>query len=370
MINRFIFPLMLVFMLGFVYYFSTITIPFVIAAVLAYVFQPFVGQLEKLYLHRWAGSLIVTATILTVIAVFVVYTGPILYTQLTKLILKVPAYIRELQVLLQQFFDTVSHRIPPEYTTQLQNSIQAVSKDLVTWLFIQTQSAFQGGLTLIHYLSVILLVPVITFYLMKDWTRLLKTVDYYIPPQNKKVVINQARQIDKTLASFARGQALVCLLLAMYYGVTLHVLGVEFGSLVGTLTGVFAFIPYVGAILGFLASMLIAIFQSSAWLFGDAGSVSLFIAVLIVFGVGQFLEGVILSPNIVGHNINLHPLWIMFALFLGGYMFGFAGVLVATPLAGAIGVLVRYAFNRYRDKMHYLYYGKGKRKSHGSDAQA
>lgn len=365
MLNRFIFPLILIFALGFLYYFSAITMPFIIAAGLAYVFQPLVGYLEKIYFPRWAGALVVTFFMLAAVSIFFIYTAPILYEQLTKLIFKIPGYINQLQEIIEDLFNKLNDNIPSEYSAQIQNTIQSVSKDLVAWLFKNTQFAFQGGLTLLHYLTVILLVPVLTFYLMKDWPKLLESTAYYIPPQNKKMVIQQAKKIDLTLASFARGQALVCMILASYYSIALHVLGIDFGALIGSLAGIFAFIPYVGAILGFSVAAAIAFLQASPWLFGDSGSVALFGGVAIVFAVGQFLEGVILSPNIVGKSIKLHPLWIMFALFLGGHMFGFAGVLVATPAAGAIAVLLRYALMRYRDKMHFLYHGYARRRNNG-----
>lgn len=368
MLNRFIFPLILIFAIGFLYYFSAITMPFIIATGLAYVFQPLVSYLERVHFPRWAGALVVTCFMLAAISIFFIYTAPILYEQLTKLIFKVPGYIRQLQELVQTLFNTLNDRIPSEYSNQIQSAIQSISKDLVAWLFANTQFAFQGGLTLIHYLTIILLIPVLTFYLMKDWPKLLESIAYYIPPQNKKMVIQQAKKIDLTLASFARGQAFVCMILAAYYSIALHILGIDFGALIGSLAGIFAFIPYLGAILGFSISAAIAFLQSSSWVFGDSGSVALFGGVAIVFAVGQFLEGVILSPNIVGKSIKLHPLWIMFALFLGGYVFGFPGVLIATPAAGAIGVLLRYALTRYRDKMHFLYHGYARRRSHGPKA--
>ncbi|MDP3936106.1 MAG: AI-2E family transporter, partial [Alphaproteobacteria bacterium] len=340
MLNRFIFPVVVVLGFGFLYYFSYITMPFLIAGGIAYVLQPLVGYLERINIPRWLGALFVTVVMFAAIVVFFVYTAPILYAQLTKLIMKVPAYIGNLQTLIQQAMDVLNNRVPAEYSLQAQQEIQSLSKDLVSWLIGKTQSAFQGGLTIIHYVTLILIVPILTFYLMKDWQKLLDAIRHYIPPQNKKVFIQQTQKIDQTLVSFARGQGLVCLILMAYYSLALHILGLDFGGLIGSLTGLFAFIPYVGAILGFATSGAIAFLQTSSWMFGDSGSLALFGAVTIVFAFGQFLEGVILSPNIVGKSINLHPLWIMFALFLGGYLFGFAGILVATPVAGAIGVVV------------------------------
>lgn len=367
MLNRFIFPFVIVLGFGFLYYFSSITMPFLIAGGVAYVFQPLLGYLERIKIPRWLGALSVTLAMFAIVVIFFVYTAPILYTQLTKLIKQVPGYIANLQTLIQHLMVVLNDKIPVEYSSQVQEGIQSISKDLVSWLLGKTQSAFQGGLTIIHYITLVLIVPVLTFYLMKDWQKLLDTVRHYIPPQNKKVVIQQSQKIDQTLASFARGQAFVCLILMAYYSLALHVLGLDFGGLIGSLTGLFAFIPYVGAILGFATSGAIAFLQTSSWLFGEGGSLALFGAVTIVFAFGQFLEGVVLSPNIVGKSIKLHPLWIMFALFLGGYLFGFSGILVATPVAGAIGVVVRYALNQYRNKMHSLYHEQAKQwRSYGS----
>ncbi|MDP3640991.1 MAG: AI-2E family transporter [Alphaproteobacteria bacterium] len=366
MLNRFIFPVVVVLGFGFLYYFSSVTMPFLIAGGIAYVFQPVVGYLERINFPRWLGALCVTLAVFAIVVVFFVYTAPILYEQLTKLIKQVPGYISNLQTVIQQMMIVLNDQVPAEYSLQVQEGIQSISKDLVSWLLGKTHSAFEGGLTIIHYVTLILIVPVLTFYLMKDWQKLLDTVRHYIPPQNKKVFIQQAQKIDQTLASFARGQALVCLILIVYYSLALHILGLDFGGLIGSLTGLFAFIPYVGAILGFATSGAIAFLQTSSWMFGESGSFALFGAVTIVFAFGQFLEGVILSPNIVGKSIKLHPLWIMFSLFFGGYLFGFAGILVATPVAGAIGVVVRYAFQQYRNKMHSLYHEQAKqRRSYG-----
>lgn len=356
MLNRFIFPSILVSTLVGAYYFSSITLPFIIAAGIAYVFQPIVTRLQIIHVPRWIGALSVMLFLMAILGIFFVYSAPILYLQLTKLIVQMPNYILKLQTLVNNSINLLHDQIPSEYSAQVQKGIQSMSQDVLGWVLGKGQFAFQGGLTIIHYVMLFLFVPVFSFYLMKDWDKLLDTIVYYIPPQNKKVFIQQAQKIDQTLTSFARGQALVCIILMVYYGSALHILGLDFGALIGGLTGMFAFIPYIGSILGFITCATIAFVQTSEWMFGDAGSFTFMGAVTIVFAFGQFLEGVILSPNIVGKSINLHPLWIMFSLFLGGYLFGFAGVLIATPASGAIAVLLRYALNQYRNKMHSLYH--------------
>lgn len=362
MLNRFIFPALLATTLVGAYYFSSITLPFLIAASIAYVFQPLVGHLEQAGVSRWLGALALTLCLLAVLVIFFVYSVPILYAQFAKLILQVPDYIIKLQALMHNGIEILNDQVPLEYSSQIQKGIQSISKDFLAWLLGNTQFAFQGGLTIIHYVLLVLFVPVFSFYLMKDWDKLLNTIVYYIPPQNKKVFIQQTQKIDQILTSFVRGQALVCSILMIYYIVALHILGLDFGGLIGGLTGLFAFIPYVGAIVGFITSATIAFLQTSQWVLGESGSLAFVGAVTLVFAVGQFLEGVILSPNIVGKSINLHPLWVMFSLFLGGYLFGFAGVLIATPAAGAIAVILRYALNQYRNKMHALHHEHAKQR--------
>lgn len=355
--SRFIFPALIVLLILFAYVFSAITLPFLVAAIIAYALQPVVSYVESKYIPRWLGALLLTLVVLAAISVLLIYTAPLVYTQLTKLIVQIPNYIQKLQQLVLGALKNFSHKIPDEYIVELQRSVASSSKSMVAWLVSTTQSIFQSSISVIHYLTMILFVPVLVFYLMKDWPRVLCTLERYIPPQNKKSVIAQLKEIDHTLASFARGQALVCLLLSAYYSFALHILGVDFGALIGGLSGVLAFIPYVGAIVGFSTLAIISILQTSPWLWGDQGSFTLLFAVTVIFAVGQFLEGVVLSPNIVGRSLKLHPLWIMFSLFLGGYLFGFGGVIVATPFAGAIGVIVRHNLKYYRTKMNTLFYG-------------
>jgi predicted PurR-regulated permease PerM len=350
--KKFIVPLVFVCVFVFAYFFSAITAPFIIAAVLAYIFQPIVGLCERVGCPRWLGALLVTVVIVAGVIVFSLYTLPLLYAQLMKLIMKLPVYFAQLKEVLLTLFARINEYVPHVYYDQVQENISAITKDVVPWLFANTQSLFQQGLSLIHYVTLVLLLPVLTFYFMKDWPRLISTIVYYLPPDSKKNIIVQAKEVDRTIAGFARGQATVCLILAMYYGVGLHVVGLDFGFLIGALTGLFAFVPYIGAIVGFSVAATIAWLQFSPWLFGDSGSWALFGVVTAVFALGQFIEGAILSPNVVGRSIRLHPLWIVFALFFGGHLFGLVGVLVATPVAGSLGVILRHALIRYRQNIY------------------
>ena len=180
----------------------------------------------------------------------------------------------------------------------------------------------------------------VAFYLLYDWDRIVAIVDSWIPRDNVEEVRDLSRQIDRVIAAFVRGQSLVGLTLGVFYASGLVMLGVNFGFLIGLCAGVISFIPYVGSTLGFIVSVGIALVQFwPDWIW--------IVATAALFVVGQLLEGYVLQPYFIGNNVGLHPVWLMFALFAFGLLFGFVGLLVAIPAAAAIGVLVRYALTLY-----------------------
>jgi predicted PurR-regulated permease PerM len=182
--------------------------------------------------------------------------------------------------------------------------------------------------------------PVVAFYLLLDYDRIVAKVDGFVPVRNKAVVRRLAGEIDTAIAGFIRGQALVCLLLGLWYGIGLSLIGVNFGLLIGIISGFLSFIPYVGSLSGLVLALGVAIVQFlPEWV--------PIVLTLVVFATGQFLEGNILAPKLVGQSVGLHPVWLMFALFAFGSLFGFVGLLLAVPLAAAIGVLVRYGLEQY-----------------------
>jgi predicted PurR-regulated permease PerM len=189
--------------------------------------------------------------------------------------------------------------------------------------------------------------PVVAFYILLDWDRMLVTIDGWIPIHHRDVVRGLAREIDRAIAGFLRGQSLVCLFLGLWYGVGLSMIGLNFGFLIGISSGFLSFIPYVGSLTALVLSAIIAIVQGwpSWWLF---------LMALGVVGTGQFLEGNVLTPRLVGASVGLHPVWLMFALFAFGSLFGFTGLILAVPISAAIGVLARFALKRYLQSSFYL----------------
>jgi predicted PurR-regulated permease PerM len=210
-------------------------------------------------------------------------------------------------------------------------------------------SLWSGGRAFFQLLSLLIITPVVAFYLLCDWDRVVITVDNCIPLQHRETVRSLARDMDAAIAGFVRGQAVICMILAVFYAIGLTFAGLNFGFMIGLMTGLFSFIPFVGAMTGFLVAAIVAIAQ-----FWPAFTP---IAMVVgVFVLGQALEGYFLSPNLVGRKVGLHPVWLMFSLLAFGYLFGFVGLLIAIPLAAAIAVLVRFSIRKYMESP--LYTGK------------
>ena len=222
--------------------------------------------------------------------------------------------------------------------------------DLVTqgvgWLTTFLRSLWSGGRALVSLFSLVVVTPVVAFYLIYDWHRMIASVDGSVPPRNRETVRRLAREIDAAIAGFVRGQTAVCLVLGSFYAVALTLTGLNFGLLIGLISGVITFIPYVGSMTGLTLALGVAVAQfwpEWTWI----------VTVLAIFLFGQFVEGNVLAPKLVGENVGLHPVWIIFALLAFGYLFGFVGLLVAVPLAATINILIRFALQRYRESALY-----------------
>jgi predicted PurR-regulated permease PerM len=202
------------------------------------------------------------------------------------------------------------------------------------------RSLWSGGQALVSIFSLIVVTPVVAFYLLFDWDRMVATIDSWVPLPHRETVRSLGREINVAIAGFVRGQTAVCLILGSMYAVGLSLVGLSFGLLIGLISGIISFVPYVGSLTGFILALGIAIAQFwPAW-----GPI---LVVAAIFFAGQFIEGYVLSPKLVGESVGLHPVWLMFALFAFGYLFGFVGLLLAVPLAAAVGVLARFALRQY-----------------------
>ena len=214
------------------------------------------------------------------------------------------------------------------------------SGQVASWLLTFSYSLWTGGRALVSFASVLIVMPVVTFYLIRDWHSMIDKVDSWVPLRQRQIVRQLGREIDAAIGGFLRGQLGVCLVLGCYYAFGLMLVGLEFGLLIGLIAGVITFVPYIGSMTGLMIATSVAIAQ----FWPDWKRIAL---VVTIFLVGQFIEGNIVSPKFVGERVGLHPVWLIFAMFAFGYLFGFIGLLIAVPLGAAIAVVLRFALRQY-----------------------
>jgi len=325
---------------------SDILLPFVAGLVIAYLLNPLVDRLERLGVHRLiaALSIIVLAVLAFVVAILLV--APILGSQLSSFIEHIPGYVGKLQTLIiEQSRPWVQKLVGAGFDPEKGMG------DLVTqgvgWLTAFLKSLWSGGRALLSLFSLIVVTPVVAFYLLYDWHKMLRSVDNAVPVQRRATVRRLARECDAAISGFVRGQTAVCLILGTFYAAALTLAGLNFGLLIGLIAGLITFVPYVGSLTGLILGLGVAVAQfwpHWGWI----------LMVAAIFIGGQFFEGNILSPKLVGERVGLHPVWVIFALLAFGYLFGFVGLLVAVPLAATIGVLARFALECYRESSLYI----------------
>lgn len=328
--------------------FRTILLPFIAGMALAYFLDPVADRLERLGLSRLWATVVILVTFVVVFVLSLMIIIPILANQLNEFIQHVPGYITQLQTYITT---TNAAWLPDWLSTQTETIKANFSKYLsegVGFLGTLLAQIWNSGKALVDIASLLVVTPVVAFYLLLDWDRMIAKVDGWIPRHHVATVREIASQLDSTIAGFVRGQGSLCLFLGIYYAVGLSLIGLNFGLLIGFLTGLLSFIPYVGSTVGLVLAAGVALVQF--W----PDYVHLVIVVVFFFS-GQFIEGNILQPKWVGESVGLHPVWLMFALFAFGALFGFVGVLIAVPAAASVGVLVRFALSRYLQSD--LYYG-------------
>lgn len=318
---------------------AEILLPFVAGLAIAYLLTPLTDRIESAGINRLAAALLIITFVVLALVYLILLVAPLLGGQLSSFIDSVPGYVTKLRTLLSD----PSRPWLQKLLGAGINTEKGIS-DLVTqgvgWITTFLKSLWSGGRALVSVFSLVVVTPVVAFYLIYDWHRMVKTVDGWIPVRQRNTVRGLAREIDAAIAGFVRGQTAVCLILGSFYAVALTLTGLNFGLLIGLISGLITFIPYVGSMTGLILALGVAVAQ----FWPDYTSILL---VLGVFLVGQFVEGNVLSPKLVGESVGLHPVWIIFALLAFGYLFGFVGLLVAVPLAATIGVLARFALRRY-----------------------
>lgn len=324
----------------FIYIFSDILLPFVAGMVLAYFLDPVADRLQRLGLSRFAATVLILIAFVIVLVLALIILIPVLATQLADFIARMPSYLSQLQSLITSYDPTWLEQrfgIKADSLHEGLNSLLTSSAGFVSTIM---KSIWDSGVAVFNVAGLFVVTPVVAFYMLLDWDRMVAKVDSWVPRDHVGTVREIAADINTATAGFVRGQGTLCLVLGVMYAIGLTLVGLNFGILIGLFAGLISFIPYVGSLVGLVLSIGVAIVQfwPDYYMIG---------AVAAVFFFGQFIEGNILQPRLVGKSVGLHPVWLMFALFAFGALFGFVGLLIAVPAAAAVAVLVRFSIRRY-----------------------
>ena len=334
---------------GLLWLLSPILLPFVLGMAIAYVLDPLADRLAKRGMSRLSAVLLILGAFVVAFALLLLLIAPLLASQSSAFIGKFPSYAQRIKDLVSDpDHPWLKHIVGDNLGAD--KSVGDLMNQAAGYLTQVLASLWAKGQALISIFSLVVITPVVAFYLLCDWDHMVDSVDRLIPLHRRKTVRGLVHEIDAAISAYVRGQSGVCLILGSYYAVALTMAGLNFGLLIGVVSGLISFIPYVGSLTALVLSLTVAVAQ----FFPEWTHIVIVGGIVLV---GQFFEGNVLSPKLVGHSVGLHPVWLMFALFAFGYLFGFVGLLLAVPLAAATGVLIRFALRRYLESP--LYTGNG-----------
>lgn len=323
-------------LMGVLWLLGDVILPFVLGAAVAYLLDPVADRLERLGLSRALAVAAITTVGLLVLVALALLVIPSIMAQAAALFDAAPRLASDFQSFLGRHLPSIY-----EPGSTLHETLQSLAETIRERGGQLLQTALSSAASLLNIMVLLVVAPVVAVYLLYDWDHMIERIDHLLPRDHAPIVRRLASDIDATLASFVRGMGTVCVILGTYYAVALMIVGLQFGLVVGAVAGLVTFIPYVGAILGGALALGLALFQ----FWGDWLSIAL---VAAIFVSGQMIEGNFLTPKLVGSSVGLHPVWLILALSAFGTLFGFVGMLVAVPLAAALGVIIRFAIAEYQ----------------------
>ena len=326
------------------WFLGDVMLPFLVGGAVAYFLDPLADRLERLGFSRVAATTAISIAALLIFVALSLAVVPTLIRQLAQLVNEAPVMFQNLQTFLLERLPSLQ-----DETSTIRQTLQSIGETIKSQGGELANQVIGSALSLINAVVFLVVVPVVAFYLLLDWDKMVARVDALLPRDHLGVMRRLAREIDTVLAAFVRGQLSVCLAMGVYYSGALMLAGLNFALVVGAIAGAITFIPFVGALLGGALAIGLAIFQ----FWGDWFSIGLVVA---IFAMGQFLEGNVITPRLVGNSVGLHPVWLMISLSVFGAIFGFVGLLVAVPVAAAMGVLIRFALAEYKTSL--LYQGR------------
>lgn len=336
----------LIILIAVLFVLRAVLLPFVAGMAIAYLFDPLVDRLERIKVPRTVATLIVIGGALLVFAAGLVLLLPLLQTQISQFVRSVPDYAAALRDLADRLVAAVSTVLSAEDEARLRAEVGAQLGNVLSGAGGFLEQALVRGLALANLLSLLFITPIVAFYLLRDWDRMVARMAALLPQSHAKEITAQLLAMDRKLAGVVRGQATVGAILGVYYAVGLSLAGLQFGLVVGLGAGIVSFIPYVGSISGFVVAVGLALLQFDSWP-----------PVAVVAGIflaGQAVEGNFLTPKLVGGQVGLHPVWVIFALLAGGSLLGLLGLLLALPAAAVISVLVTFGLDKYRQSLLFL----------------
>ncbi len=320
------------------YLLAPVLTPFIAAALLAYIGDPLADRLQRLKMPRTLAVVAVFLLTFVVLGLLVILVGPLIRTQVAALLEALPDIVQQVErVWLPSLMDMLNIEAADDIGI---GAFLARYSDMAgSWGAAVLLSVTKSGGALAAAVLSLFLIPILTFYLLRDWDSIMAHLSALIPARQRSIVVTLARETDEVLGAFLRGQLLVMLALAVIYATGLSIVGLKFAIAIGVVSGLVSFIPYLGFVFGIvLAALTVALEPNPLWLMGG---------VIATFTIAQLIEGSLLTPKLVGDRIGLHPVIIIFAIAAGGQLFGFFGILLALPAAAVLSVLVRFAYNRY-----------------------
>ncbi len=322
-----------------------VLLPFVAGLAIGYLLDPLVDAFERRGIGRTAGTVLAIGLSILVLFATVLLIVPLVAAQVGDMIRAMPDFVNQVLTAADPLVAWARELIGEQRVQELKDLAVSRAADAFSVVLAIAQRLWRGGLAVFDVISLLVITPVVAFYLLRDWDRIVAGIDRHIPVHMRADVEALAAEVDTVLGNFLRGQGAVCLILGVFYAVALTLAGLNFGIAVGVISGLLSFIPFVGSAIGLMMSVGIAVGQFDHW--------GMWLLIAGIFLLGQAVEGNILTPKLVGSSVGLHPVWVIFALMAAGALFGFTGVLLAVPLAAVVGVVVRYGLGRYRSSVFF-----------------
>lgn len=316
-----------------------VLLPFMAGMAVAYFLDPLADRMERWGLSRTLSTTIITLFFVVASGLVLVFLVPVIVNQLADLLGRLPDYVASLRSELLPAIEAWFAKLEPAQLDRAQSVVASFSERAADFLLGLLADLFHSGGAIVNLIALLVIAPVVAFYLLRDWDKLIERMDGWLPRAQREVIREQAQKVHETLAAFVRGTGLICLILAAFYAAALTALGLDFGLVVGVGAGLISWIPYVGSVGGVIVGAGLAALE-----FHDLLHPAIAAG---IFVFGQLASDMVMTPKLIGNRVRLHPVWVIFAVLAGGALFGFVGVLIAVPAAAAIGVLARYGLERY-----------------------